>query len=158
MKKVVYCKISSWKGYVPGAEHYYADLRQREGGESWKTIEKKVYHNLTLSEAERLNRRNPDERWEAGEEVGYFFDRDRAVEGAVAAYKGLFPGAVLLVEGEIGTYQPQLILDGPPKVMEAINDLYRQAEDNDGWEGDEEAMRLICEAWEAIWIPEFEEE
>jgi len=163
--KTVYCKISSWVGRVYGAEHYYADLRQRkwEGGEG-KTHEEKVWHNLTPSEADRLNRRveqdpeYPEPKWEAGEEVGYFFSRERAVAGAVAVYKELFPGAVILVEGDIGTYEPQTILDGPPEAMEALNGLVAAAEEIDWWEEDEKAMRAIQDAWKAIWIPEFEVE
>ena len=162
--KVVYCKISSWVGTVTGAEHYSADLRQREEGDGWKTIKKKVWHTLTQSEADRLNRRtiqdslHPDPTWEVGEEVGYFFSRERAVKGAVAVYKELFPGAIILVEGDIGTYQPQYILDGPAEAMEAINRLYKCVEEIDGWEGDEVEMKAICEEWKAIWIPEFEKE
>lgn len=160
--KVVYCKISSWVGRVQSAEHYYADLKA--GRYPAKRVEEKVWHNLTQSEADRLNRRTmqdpryPNPTWKVGEEVGYFFSRERAVEGAVAVYKELFPGAVILVEGDIGTYEPQLILDGPPEAMKAINDLYEQAEEIGWWEGDEKAMQVIADAWEAIWIPEFEKE
>lgn len=160
MLKVVYCKISSWAGRVNGAEHYYTDLSQRVSPRDTK----KVWHNLTQSEADRLNRRtiqdplHPDPTWEAGEEIGHFFDRERAVKGAIAAYKEMFPGAIILVEGDIGTYEPQPILDGPPDVMKAINNLVKRADDNDGWEGDEEVMQAIADEWETIWIPEFEEE
>jgi hypothetical protein len=161
--KVVYCKISSWKGRVPGADHYYVDLERRKAGGGYKRDQEKVWHTLTLSEAERVNRRGrdrhlDDKSWEAGEEVGYFFSRDRAVKGAVKAYKTIFPGAIILVEGTMGTYQPQPILDGPQEDMEAINDLVEMAEAIDWWEEDEEAMRAICDEWEAIWIPKFEKE
>jgi hypothetical protein len=158
--KVVYCTLSSWVGRVQGAEHYYVDLKR---GRYLDRVEEKVYHNLTLSEAERLNRRAkqdqkyPEPQWQAGEEVGYFFDRERAVRGAVTAYRKLFPGATILVEGDIGTYEPQPILDGPPQVMREINGLVAAAEEIDWWEEDEEAMRAISDAWKAIWIPEYGE-
>ncbi len=160
MLKVVYCKISSWADRVEGAEHYYADLNQRVIPRDTK----KVWHNLTQSEADRLNRRvkqdpqYPEPKWEAGEEVGYHFSRARAIQGAIAAYKEMFPGAVILVEGDIGMYEPQPILDGPPAAMKAINDLVERAEVIDWWEEDEEAMQAIANEWEAIWIPEFEKE
>lgn len=158
MKKVVYCKISSWKGRIEGAEHYYVDLNQQVLHRN----SKKVWHNLTYSEAARINRvgsnREPERRFEVGEEVGWFFDLERAREGAIAVYKEMYPGAIILVEGDIGTYQPQLILDGPIEAMEAINELYQRAEENNGWEGDEDEMKAICDEWQAIWIPEFEEE
>jgi hypothetical protein len=158
--KVVYCTLSSWVDRVQGAEHYYVDLSR---GRFSDKVAEKVYHNLTLSEAERLNRRRlqdpeyPEPQWKAGEEIGYFFDRERAVRGAVAAYKELFPGAIILVEGDIGTCEPQPILDGPPEVMRAINELVAEAEEIGWWEEDEEAMQAISDAWKAIWIPEFGE-
>ena len=150
--KVVYCGITSWKGRVQGAEHYYVDLVQKV----YPRNEVSLRHNLTGTEADRLNRRNPDKRWEAGEEVRYFFDRDRAVRAAVTQYKLLFPGAIILVEGDCCTYEPQPILDGPQEVMEAINELYKQAEEIYWWEEDEETMQSISDAWKAIWMPEFE--
>jgi hypothetical protein len=159
--KVVYCNIVSWAERVPNAEHYYVDLKS---GSYPNRVIKKVWHNLTQSEADRLNRRAiqdpqyPDQKWEAGEEVGYFFSRERAVEGAIAAYKTLFPDAVILVEGDIGTYEPQLILDGPSVVMEAINKLYKEAEAINWWEENEVIMQAIEDTWKAIWIPEFEKE
>lgn len=70
--KVVYCRIVSWKALVEGAEHFYVNMEQR-GSE---TIT--LWHILTESEAARLNRRKAENsRWEAGEDVGYFFSRDR---------------------------------------------------------------------------------
>lgn len=160
MNKVVYCKISSWVGRVFGAEHYYVDLQR---GRYPDRVEEKVYHKLTQSEADRLNRRRiqdpeyPEPTWEAGEEVGYFFSKERAVRGAVAAYKAKFPGAVILVEGDIGTYEPQLILDGPSETMEAINKLVERAEAIDWWEDDEEAMQIINDEWKEIWISKYGE-
>jgi hypothetical protein len=149
--KVVYCQITSWVGRVEGAEHYYVELVQRCGDE------KTLHHSLTLSEAERLNRRNPDKRWLPGEDIRYFFDINRAVRAAVAGYKTMFPGAIILVEGASSSFEPQPILDGPKEVMAAINKLVEQAEDIDWWEEDEKAMRVISEKWKTIWTPEFED-
>jgi hypothetical protein len=162
--KVVYCKISSWVGRVQSAEHYYVDLSCGRYSDSDR-VDRVVRHNLTQSEADRLNRRDGISRkeldiqtaWEAGEEVGYFFSRERAVRGAIAAYKELSPDAILLVEGNISTYEPQLILDGPPEARKALNELYERAEANDWWEGDEEAMQAIMDDWREILVPEFEE-
>lgn len=149
--KVVYCEINSW------SEHYYVDLRQRVSPRRTH----KVWHNLTFSEAERINRRGsirePDRKFVEGEEIGFFFDRERAVKGAIATYKKMFPSAVILVEGDIGVYEPQPILDGPPEDMKALNALVERAEANDHWDN-EEAMEEITDEWEEIWIPEFEEE
>jgi hypothetical protein len=39
--KVVYCKISSWKGRVLGAEHYYVDLERRKTTIHMNEIRKK---------------------------------------------------------------------------------------------------------------------
>jgi len=150
--KVTYCRITSWAGRVAGAEHQYVELHQK-GGVEGKTLQ----HNLTLSEAERLNRRNPSERWAPGEEVNYFFDRGRAVRAAVEQYKLVYPDSVILVDGDPTTHQPQPILDGPPETMELINNLVELAEAIDWWEEDEPAMQVIQDAWKAIWHPEFEE-
>lgn len=46
--KVVYCKISSWKGQVPLAEHYYVNLDQRVYP---RQTTHSLLHPLTLSEA-----------------------------------------------------------------------------------------------------------
>jgi hypothetical protein len=152
-KKVVYCKISTWAGQVIGAEHYYVDFEQRYG----ETVN--LYHKITASEAARLNRRREESvKWEAGEDIGYFFSRERAVREAILSYKLAFPGAVILVEGEPGTYEPRPILDGPPEAMEVINNLVELAEAIDWWEEDESAMQVIQDAWKEIWIPEFEKE
>ncbi len=155
MSNIVYCRIVSWADRVPRAEHYYVTLLN--GGFSDR-VEKTVWNVLTLSEVERYNRKSPGERWVVGKKVGSFFSRGRAIRGAVGYYQEAFPGAVVLVEGDTGTYDPQLILDGPPGVMEKLNSLFVDADDIGWWEDDEEAMQIISDEWRAIWESEFEVE
>jgi hypothetical protein len=156
--RVVYLELRTWKGVVGWAEHYYADLVRRRSFDDWKRDTKKVWHKLTQSEADRYNRRdsNKDHPYEAGEEVGSFIDEQRAIEESIAQYKDLFPGADTLVKGNIGTYEPQFILDcSDEDDKKRLNELAQAAEDIDWWEEDEEAMQVICDKWREIWIPKY---
>jgi len=146
--KVVYLHIMFWDM----GEHYYGDLHRL--GEPIKELK----HPLTASEADRMNRRNRDgEHWEKGEEVRQFFSRDRVIKEAIKRYKEMFPGAIVLVHGSPGIYDPQTILDGPKEFMDTINELISRAEEIDGWDGDEIEMQYITEEWEYVWNAFMEE-
>ena len=160
--RVVFLHLRTWRETVPHAEHYYADLvRRKEHGGYEKDI-KKLWHKLTFSETERANRRCRREDgipYEEGEEVGWFFDEQRAIEEAIAQYKTLFPGADVLVKGDVSIYEPQFVVDSPDADdMKTLNELAQAAEDIDWWEEDEEAMQEICDKYRAIWIPKYVEE
>jgi hypothetical protein len=159
--RVVYLKIRTWKYTAACGEHYYADLERRRSWDDWKCDSKEVWYKMSQSEADRFNRRDQykDHKYLAGEEQRGFFDEERAIAEAIKQYKNLFPGADTLVKGDIGTYEPQFVVDCPDEAdMKRINELAQAAEDIDWWEEDEEAMQEICDEWRAIWIPKYEEQ
>jgi len=107
---------------------------------------------LTDSGAARMTRREDDgTTWEAGEETNKFFEEEDVRREAIRQYKLLFPDATILVDGRHGVCDPQPVLDGPADVMETANWFVEQANAAGWWEGDEDAMQIICDNWDGFW-------
>jgi hypothetical protein len=56
---------------------------------------------------------------------------------------------VLLILGDHGTVQPQLVLAGDEKLKEKINKLFKEAERIGCWDNEKE-MDKICDEWEKL--------
>jgi len=149
---IVYCEIMTYIGTaVSWAEHWYANLVCDRGpGKSCDRRELK--QTLTDSGAARMTRREDDgTTWEAGEETNKFFEEEDVRREAIRQYKLLFPDATILVDGRHGVCDPQPVLDGPADVMETANWFVEQANAAGWWEGDEDAMQIICDNWDGFW-------
>lgn len=145
---IVYCDMRTWAGSlaVPYAVHYYAKLVHGR-------VRKELSHVLTAAEACALTESDVNDAppYETGDTSCRFLSEDRLKKAALAIYKDTFPNATILVYGEKCVCDPQLLLDGPPELMAAVNELYDEAERNDWWEGDEEIMEGIYNRFSAIW-------
>ncbi len=145
---IVYCEITTYIGTaVAWAEHWYANL-VRDARSLPKRIELK--QTLTESGAARMNRREGGD-WTAGEKTNRFFSEERLKEVAILEYKLLFPEATILVEARSGVCDHQPILDGPAEVVATANRFVKRAREVGGWEGDEDAMQVICDEWDEFW-------
>jgi hypothetical protein len=147
---IVYCEMKTWVGsaIVWSAAHYYAKLVcGKEQEELWFI--------LTADEAAALNKSDEDDDgappYKEGDGSSRYLSEDRLKARAIAKYKEVFPGATILVYGEKCAYEPQIILDGPPELMAAVNALVAEGEENDWWEGDEDTMKDIRDRFRAIW-------
>jgi len=147
---IVYCEITTWIGTSVGwAEHWYANLVCDRG--SVKSCERKeLKQTLTESGAARMNRREGG-NWEGGEETNKFFEEEDVRREAIMRYTLMFPGATILVDGRHGVCDPQPILDGPEEIMATANRFAGRANEVGWWEGDEDAMQVICDEWDEFW-------
>jgi hypothetical protein len=147
---IVYCEIMTYIGTaVSWAEHWYANL-VCDRGKGLYAARTELKQTLTESGAARMNRREGGD-WEAGERTNKFFSEERLKEVAIVKYKLLFPGATILVDGRNGVCDPQPILDGPAEIMETANWFVERANEVGWWEGDEDAMEVICDEWDEFW-------
>jgi len=146
---IVYCETMNFL-LVPGAEHWYANLVCRHS--AMESAKQELKRTLTESGAARLNRREGGD-WEAGEETNKFFTEEAVKEEAIRRYKLMFPDATMLVDGRDGVCDPQPILDGPAEIMRTANWFVERANEAGWWEGDEAAMRIICDNWDGFWQP-----
>ena len=150
---IVYCEISTYIGTsVAWAEHWYGTLVVGGAGWSKKGLPDRLElkQTLTGTGAARMNRREGGD-WEAGEETNKFFDEDRVKSVAIEKYKLLFPGATILVDGRHSVCDPQPLLDGPIDTVQTADLFVAEANDVGRWEGDEDAMREICDRWDDFW-------
>lgn len=149
---IVYCHITTYKETLSYAEHWYANLvcGYRESNKRGLPARIELKQTLTESGAARMNRREGGD-WKAGEETNKFFDEERLKKEAILKYKLLLPGATILVDGRHGVCDPQPILDGPEEIMTTANRFTRRANEVGWWEGDEDAMQVICDEWDEFW-------
>jgi hypothetical protein len=66
-------------------------------------------------------------------------------------YKTIYPGATVLVYGYQHYTDPQELLDGPPKLMEEVNRLAKEAKANDYCDGDPAVEKRINQQFREIW-------
>jgi len=146
---ICYCHMMTWIGSsVESAEHYYAWMQLGKDLGSRQDLQ----HILTESGAARRNRRKDDgPEWRAGLKTARFQSEEHLKKEAIKQYKVIFPSATVLVYGESCVFEPQAILDGPEEMKAAINELVDRAESIGWWEGDEEAMEVICDEWAELW-------
>jgi len=151
---IVYCEISTYIGTsVAWAEHWYGTLVAGSAGTKRGLPNRvELKQALTGTGAERMTRRENDgTTWEVGEETNKFFFEDHVKSVAIEKYKLLFPGATILVDGRHGVCDPQPILDGPLDIVRTANRFVQRAHEVGWWEGDEDAMQVICDEWDDFW-------
>lgn len=141
---IIYCEISTYTETLSWAEHWYATLVHKLSNR----IELK--QTLTKSGADRMNRREGGD-WTAGEKTNKFFDEKRLKKTAILKYKLLFPAATILVDGRHAICDPQPILDGPEEIKTTANLFVAEADRVGWWEGNEDAMKEICDRWDEFW-------
>lgn len=153
--KTAYIKITTWVGRLSYASHFYCHIGFA-GGEP----DVEVRRNLTVEEARAINKSEkrkgrPDFQYKAGNSSGVYLTRSAALKEAARYFKKhLVPkGFTNLVDGNSYTLQPQPVVSAIKKFVPhkaAVNKLYRQAEKNDFWEGDEAVMEHIIRNWEIV--------
>ena len=140
-----YLDIQTWGGISIGAIHYYGSLKcDRE--QNYAKVELK--HKLTQKEADALTTKDRVDS-SCGYEKGYLSERfdteKQIIRLALKTYKIHFPKANILIRGSATYAEPQPCLDGPKKIKNRINQLYKLAVKLGWWDGGNEArVDKIC--------------
>jgi hypothetical protein len=152
---IVYLELSSFRSFVADATHYFGRLRT----ERYPSVD--LDHVLTESEAAQRNARE-----RAAGETGICYRPGSKSQGfgsieaverrAVEVYGKHFPGARLLVRGNMASASPKPVLDGPQEVrekaqriVEQANALYGGKPEPDDWD----AYYGLCDEWAELVRP-----
>ena len=153
-----YLRILSYVGHAPGACHYMPKIRIDDDART----EFEAERTLTAAEAKALNRVEQRRegggdfyRYKAGDDTNRFLDRESAAACAIDVAKRR--GIEWLFLGDCGVLDPQELLygggDGVVDVVGPLNEIWKEFEAQDGWNGDEKIVQEICDRWESIWRP-----
>lgn len=125
------------------ASHFYGQLDANDANRTSVNMSRV----LSAKDAEELNETDEDEhfKWGEGDESSRFMSDRSIIDAALATWKEHFPEGRLLIMGDRGTLDPQLILDGPAELMEVANEIYEEFETYHGWDCDEEDVPIVQE-------------
>jgi len=130
--KVVFLKISSYRGISIGAVHFYARLHYYDEDKKYQTEE--IKRILTKKEVLELNkqdrRRYPgcNNTWKVGFEYQGFWSEEDAKEAAINYVKEKMPDVDFLIEGSWGSADVrECIYAKDEAVMTKINKLHERA-------------------------------
>ncbi len=147
--KRVHVHVTTYRGISPGATHYYGRL-VCTGGDPY---DHELRHLLSKKEAAEMNDGESSlsefMQYEVGEESTRFSTRSGVIDAALAEWKDFHADAIILILGSVGIAEPQQVLAGPQKLMNAINQLVDQAEECNYWD-DEDQMSKICDKWDEL--------
>jgi hypothetical protein len=126
-----------------GAEHYYGKLKRYVGGFD-DIVE--VSMPMTQDDADKLNRKDQCDTYQAGDSTIRFDSEEAVVRRARQVWRKHFPKARVLFLGRSGVMQPQKVLVGPAAYKKAVNAMWRRMERLD-WRDNEDEMSKLCEAF-----------
>jgi len=145
---VVYLEILSFRGYCPGATHYYGNLfcSYREEG-----VKRKLFYRLSRKQAATFNKYNRSVygKYKKGDLSERFFDEKDLIKEARKTLKKEFKDADLLIFGSSSVIDPQEILVGPRNLKTKANQIWRKTE-KISWEENEKEMRKLSREWENL--------
>lgn len=142
--KLVNLEIRTWRGFSPGAVHYYGSLKFRDLNGEYKKIElKRIIGEEEAKEFSEKDRWN----WYAGSETERFNSWEDIKKLAIETYKKHCPDADALIEGPRGILNPQEVLDGSEEFMTKGSELYHRSEEIGGYEGNPKEMTKISDEW-----------
>ena len=119
-------------------------------------IDIELKRKITAKEARELTEKDNDFlrgkgrvfEWKAGDSTERFPNRESLEEAAIKWFnKHGRQNDVLLAASHA---DPCRVLGGPVWFCRAAKALYEQAEQNNGWEGNEKRMQKICDEWDAL--------
>lgn len=150
-KKIVHLEITSWRGLSLGAIHYYGELigHKREKYTTIK-LEQKCTRKAAIEENKKAREMGLPGRTRPGELTNQFDSKEQLRKFAIKHWKEHFPKAVILIEGNSSTVEPQPILIGPKEIKDRVNKLSREADTIDRWEKNEKRMDEICDEWNEL--------
>lgn len=143
---IVYLSITSFRGLLGWAEHYYGRLRCGEQ-------EADLQHVLTAAEARRANDKQDYGGWKKDDFTIAFSTEEAVIAEARRNWRGTLPDTALLVIAshcEIGPFE---VLDGPPELVKKLNDINTRAQ-KVWWRRDrstDSQMNALCKEWETLW-------
>lgn len=140
---IIYLHVTTWAKILCSAQHYYGTLKSND-----KKVE--VLYTLTAEDAARLNKEGDRGYYKPGDTSSRFWSLDALRTAAIEQWQIEFPDALLLIQGVRHVYDPQPVLAGPPEIVDRLNNIVDRCEANDWWEGDEDAMKRLCQEWEAV--------
>lgn len=120
----IYLEITSFYGTSLGATHYYGKLKDEDMRRS-----EEIVGVLTSVDAERLNKKDNVDTFEAGDAKWRFDTEEEIIDIALATYKQHFPEADTLILGRSVYRAPQKILDMPSQeTMQRANAIFEAYE------------------------------
>lgn len=145
--KIIYLKITSYKGFLAIASHYYGTLIQAYGER--KRVE--VQYRLSAALARKMTREDEGFTWREGSLTTRFESREDIVPAAIELYEERFPDADLLILGSNITAEPRPILVGPSPLKERVTDIYEQCENLGWWDGpNQKECEKLSDEWSAL--------
>lgn len=143
--------ITTWKDAGIFATHYYGNLASLN--ETCHSVD--VTFKLSKEDAKYLNEiadMKGTIGYKAGESSERFNRREDLIKSAKKQFRKIFPGAKVLVLGNTGYVEPQIILVGPKQFKDKINKLANEYEELD-WDRKEDRARisLLEKKWQKLW-------
>jgi hypothetical protein len=140
---ITYLEIKSWTGISIGATHSYGCL-------VGKGATVALMRHLSARDAKTLNRKDKCNTYKAGDTTERWDSEEDVVDHAMANWRHLMGGDVLML-GDRCYLDPIPVLDGPPELVIAGNQLFEAAEVVGFWEGDSVEMKKLCKQWDELW-------
>lgn len=144
--KIIYLKITSYKGLLAIATHYYGTLIQAYGDQDRVEVE----YRLSAARARKMTREDEGFTWREGSLTTRFESREDIIPAAIKLYEK-FPDADLLILGSNMLAEPQPVLIGPSPLKEQVTMMYERCEELGWWDGPNEAeCQEIDREWQAL--------
>lgn len=117
MAKLWFIATSSFRGFAPGAEHYYVKVMTSD-----RMIEPALV--MTAEYAAELTRKDDTYEWEAGDVTNRFKTEAEARSAAAAVARHVMAPGDAVVFGSATHIEPHEPVEGTPEFMEAARHLW----------------------------------
>lgn len=139
-----YLELSSFRGWTPGAIHWYGTLRNR------KKQVVRLTHRLSAVQAARLNRKD-EAMYVTGDESERFESRAAVLRVAKKEFHRVAAKQDVLLLGSSVVADPLRPIAGPAKTVAALCRIWQAAQRSGGWDRNEKAMQRAADRWDAWW-------
>lgn len=150
LHNVVNVEITTYRGISLDAVHFYASLSFYDPDDKYHR--EQLRRPLSTKEAKALNKKDRCDSfclYRAGEMT----DRFDAVEDihlrAIEVFKDVAPHTKFLTCGPGALLEPKLVLVGPKKYKDRVNELAKRGEELE-WRDDEVELQAICDEFDAL--------
>lgn len=144
-----YLSISSYVGTVAWAKHYYGRIRTYSQVTD-KYDEFDLERKMTTKEARQSNKKAGAVIFRPGDMTKQFYSQDEIFEVAKKEYSKIAPEGSILLVGYPGSMDPCRCLYGPQSLLDNANRIWEAFESNDGWEGDNNIAKKLCDEWDNL--------
>lgn len=138
-----YLSVSSYRGFVPHAQHWYGTMRSEHG------TKVDVQFRLTKAQAKALS--TDDFTFSPGTMSNRYTTRAGLLRAARRVFRSEAGPLAVLLLGSWAVADPQQPIAGPKTVVAELRRIWRAAERSGGWDVNKAAMQKAANEWDRYW-------